>query len=237
MRPDPNNEWHRLFFEQVDAYVDAAKGKCLAAIPPLLGGGDIRAALRDPQALCVDLMERPDEVKALNSRITDDMLRIYDTCCKRIKRGRTPVCTWDFVGGQKPFVQQNDFSCMISDTLFKEIFLPDIRRECNHMTACIYHLDGPRALRSLDLLLETPNLHAVQWAFGAGNGTWRDWVHVYRHIQQARKGFQVFLFARDIDDFIEAFPDPRGAFLSVSEVKSPDEAEALLGKVARRGRR
>jgi hypothetical protein len=44
------------------------------------------------------------------------------------------------------------------------------------MDRCLYHLDGPQALRYLDRLLEIPAVHAIQWVPGAGRDYWVDWI-------------------------------------------------------------
>ena len=80
---------------------------------------------------------------------------------------------------------------MISTKSFANLFLPGIIRECRHMDRCMYHLDGPQALRHLDLLLDIPEIHAIQWVPGAGRDYWGDWIDIYRKIQMRGKALQI----------------------------------------------
>ncbi len=81
---------------------------------------------------------------------------------------------------------------------FKEFVLPTIREEMKASDRNIYHLDGPGALRHLDAILEVPEIHAIQWVYGAGNGPARNWLPVYKKILDAGKGIRVE--AEDYED-------------------------------------
>ena len=120
---------------------------------------------------------------------------------------------------------------MISDEAFEELFVPGIIRECRHMDRCLYHLDGPQALRYLDRLLEIPEIHAIQWVPGAGQDYWADWIDVYRRIQAAGKAMQFWLPAKDLDRLFESL-SPEGVWISgLSGISNRDEADAALAKL------
>jgi hypothetical protein len=121
---------------------------------------------------------------------------------------------------------------MISDKMFEEYFLPGIVRECRHMDRCIYHLDGPQALRFLDALLAVPEIHAIQWVAGAGYDYWADWIEVFQRIQTAGKSFIAYVPASDLSHFFEVLR-PEGAWLSLSGIADQQEADAALRAVAR----
>jgi len=237
IRLDTDNLYYKKILELTDAYIERGKGKFIVGVTDLHAGGDAIAAFRDPQNLCLDMLTNPDEVKALVDRVTDDLFKLYDVYRERTRTAGMPCSSWIHLVSDGLFhIPSNDFSCMISDAQFEDIFLPGIARECAHMTHNIYHLDGPKALRFLDRLLEVPNLQAIQWVPGAGNEGWRRWLHVYKRIQQARRGFMVWVNAAELDEFMDAI-GPQGAFLTVSGVKNQEEADAVLKKVARWGRR
>ncbi len=101
------------------------------------------------------------------------------------------------VSSRKWHVQYTDFSYMISNSMFEEIFFQTLREEMLHMEKNLYHLDGPGALTHLDTLLEIKELDAVQWVYGAGNGRASDHIPIYKKIQKAEKGIQM----------TEVFPD------------------------------
>jgi hypothetical protein len=104
-----------------------------------------------------------------------------------------PISTWlSLVCDEKYYIPSNDFSIMISTTMFEDIFLPGLIRECQFLDRSIYHLDGPGALRHLDCILSIPELDALQYVPGAINEGCHKWVEVYHKAQSAGKAIEVF---------------------------------------------
>jgi len=128
-------------------------------------------------------------------------------------------------------VPSNDFSCMISQELFEALFVPGIICECRHMDRCIYHLDGPEALRFLDMILAIPEIDAIQWVPGASQDHWSDWIDVYRRIQAAGKSFIIYPPATELVQVFSALR-PEGAWLAVSGVTDHDTAHSVLEAVS-----
>jgi hypothetical protein len=125
---------------------------------------------------------------------------------------------------------------MISAAMFEEIFIPGIERECAHMDRNIYHLDGPQALRFLDRIMAIPKMHAIQWVAGAAGGGWQDWIKVYQRIQRAKKAFVVYLSAKDLDEFFTHLR-PEGAWLQIGGINNKADADVVLKKIKRWGRK
>lgn len=229
---DRENVYFRKILELTDALLEVATGKFIVGYTDLHGGGDAIAAFRDPQRLCIDMIERPEAVKALNARITDDFLQVYDLYHQRLSAAGMPSTTWlPATCAGKYHVPSNDFSCMISDAMFEDVFLPGIVRECRHMDRCIYHLDGPDALRYLDRLLEIPEIHAFQWVPGAGRDHWADWVLVYQRIQAAGKAFCLYPPVDELPQVFEVLR-PEGAWLILGGVADAEEAARALDLVS-----
>jgi hypothetical protein len=232
---DEGGSYYRKLLELTDAFLDAGRGQFIVGYTDLHGGGDAIAAFRDPQALLIDTLERPDEIKALCDRITTDFLHVYDFYHEKLTAAGMPSTTWCAATSKGKFhVPSNDLSCMISDAAFEDLFIPGIIRECSHMDRCIYHLDGPQALRFLDRLLEIPEIDAIQWVYGAGNGSWQDWVEVYEQIQAKGKAMQILgVEAQDLHHLFETF-DPKGVWISsVSGISNKEEADAALAEIER----
>ncbi len=233
---DRHNIYFRKILALMDALIEVGRGTFLVGYTDLHPGGDAIAAFRDPQVLCVDMIDHPEAVKALCERVTDDFLDVYDLYHARLQAAGMPSTTWLPVTGRgKIHVPSNDFSCMISEAMFEEVFLPGIVRECQHMDHSIYHLDGPQALRFLDLLLEIPEIQAIQWVPGAGRDNWADWIPVYQRIQSAGKAFCLYPPIEELDDVFEVLR-PEGAWLIVSGIENEAMAAAALDRVTRWGR-
>jgi len=239
LRLDTNNFYFRKIMEMTDALIEAGRGKFIVGYTDLHGGGDAIAAFRDPQELLLDTIEHPMEIKHLCDRITTDFLRVYDLFYEKLAAAGMPSTTWcPATCKGKYHIPSNDFSCMISGQSFEELFLPGIIRECRHMDRCIYHLDGPQALRYLDRLLEIPEIHAIQWVPGAGRDHWASWVEVYRRIQNKGKALQILSVpARELPQLFELLR-PEGVWISsVSGICDKQEAEAALALISKWTRR
>jgi hypothetical protein len=236
LRLDRDSFYFRKLVEMTDALIEAGRGRFIVGYTDVHPGGDAVAAFRDPQELCIDMLERPQEVRALVERVTDDFLAFYELFYERLSAAGMPSTSWlPATCHGRYHIPSNDFSCMVSDALFEEVFLPGIARECRHMDRCIYHLDGPQALRFLDPLLDLPEIHAIQWVAGAGHDHWSDWIHVFQHIQQRGKAFCLGVPLSELDRVFEALR-PEGTWLQVGGVPDRDTAEAVLRAVARWGR-
>ncbi len=233
---DRDNVYFRKILELTDALLEVARDTFIVGYTDIHPGGDAIAAFRDPQQLCIDMIEHPSEIKALCDRVTADFLEVYDLYYDRLTAAGMPSTTWlNATCRGKYHVPSNDFSCMVSNQMFEEVFLPGIIRECRHMDKCIYHLDGPGALRFLDTLLALPEIHAIQWVPGAGRDYWADWIPVYRRIQAAGKAFCLYAPLEDLDYIFEALR-PEGAWLILGNVEDEETAEAAVKKIARWGK-
>jgi hypothetical protein len=230
---DEDNFYFQKILELTDALIVAGRGKFIVGYTDLHGGGDAIAAFRDPQNLLIDTIESPEAIKGLVERIGHDFLRVYDLYHERLTAAGMPSTTWMPATGKGKFhVPSNDFSCMISQESFEDLFIPGIVQECRHMDRCIYHLDGPGALRYLDLLLSIPEIHAIQWVPGAGQDYWGNWIDVYRQIQQAGKSMPIYVPVRDLPRVFDVLR-PEGVWLCVSGITDEQEADAAIKAITR----
>ncbi len=234
---DASNEYYRTLVALHGRLAEMGEGKFLVGVTPQLGGGDTLAAIRGQEALCFDLIERPEAVKPWVEHFARLQCQWYDVLYGAATRGgRTPTGGWlGMIGDGKCYIPQSDFSALVSPGMYREILRPGVAIETAHMDRSIYHLDGLQALNHLDAVLELPDVHAVQWGPPPQHWDWHEWVGVYQRIQKAGKAFIVYVPARDLP---ELFPHlrPEGAWLYVGAVKDRDEAQSVLGLVERWGK-
>jgi hypothetical protein len=228
-------DWESPYFlkleEMTDRLLELGRDNFITGMTDWHPGGDAIAALRDPQTLAADLLMNREQVVALLDRIEPDYFQVYDHFYERLRSAGQPISTWTtLVCDGKYYVPSNDFSIMISQEMFDDLFLPGIARECAFLDRSIYHLDGPGALRHLESLLAIPDLDAIQFVPGAGNEGVHRWMDVYRRIQTAGKGIQVLCTLSELESVMECL-DPHGLFLSVGEVPSREAAETMLGQL------
>lgn len=225
--------YYKKILEMTDALLAVGKGRFYTGITDIHPGGDAITAFRDPARLNVDLIEAVDEVKRLIEYVTEVYFQVYDLYYDKLTAAGQAISTWaGIVSTKKWLVPSNDFSCMISPQMFRDVFLPGIAAECRHYEACIYHLDGPEALKHLDSLLDIEELSAIQWVYGAGRGRASDWMWVYRKCQAADKGLQIWLELDELDLFMENLR-PEGLWISIGGVKDREQAQAVLKRVER----
>lgn len=227
-----NNVYFRKIEEMTAALLEAGRGIFYTGITDLHPGGDAVAAFRDPYQLNYDMIEHPDEVKKLVRYVTEVYKEVYDGYYHRLVAADQPISSWaGIVSTKRWLVPSNDFSCMVSPKMFEEVFLESIVDECRHYEASLYHLDGPDALKHLEALLAIPELTAIQWVYGAGNGRASDWLDVYKRCQAAGKGLQVTIEVDELGTITEHLR-PTGVWLRVNGVSDREEGEAILKRVA-----
>ncbi len=234
LKLDTSNFYYRKLIEMTDALLETGRNRFIVGYTDLHGGGDAIAAFRDPQELLLDTIEHSAEVKALCDRITDDFLRFYDFLHDKLTAAGMPSTTWcPVIGHGRVHIPSNDFSCMISAACFEDLFIPGIIRECRHMDRCLYHLDGPQALRYLDRLLDIPEIQAIQWVPGAGHDRWTDSIEVYQRIQSRGKSMQIHSVpVQELPILFESLA-PEGVWVShIGGINTREDADAALRQIS-----
>jgi len=223
----------KTILEMTRRALQMGRGKFLVSHTDLHPGGDLAAALRDPQQLALDVALEPERVRELLKQVRPAFHEYYDLQYRIIQEhGQKLTTTWlPLFSPGRYYPPSNDFSIMISPQMFREFFLDELTEECEWLDRSCYHLDGPGALRHLDTLLGIDALDAIQFVYGAGNEPASRWLHVYKRIQDAGKNIQVHVEPSDIDPFMQALR-PEGVMMT-TWAASVEDAEALIAKVAK----
>ena len=234
-RLDPEHPLFKLTDAFTDRLLEISDGRFIVGLTDFHPGGDHIAALRDPAALAIDLIEHGDEVKRKLDKSAKEYISAYEHFYKKLRSAGMPITSWTpLIHEGRYYIPGNDFSCMISPEMFCEFFLPGIIDECRYYERSIYHLDGPGALKHLDVLLDIPDLDAIQWVPGAGNEGFARWIDVYQRIQAAKKGMQILSVRFDELPFLFEHLRPEGVFISsVPGVSSISEAETVMKRLER----
>ena len=231
IRPDLDNVYWNNLRAQADLSIERGREKWITALPDLHTNGDLPAALRDPQELCLDLADDLDSVRAACDYVTEaGYALMYEDMWSRIEAAGQPCTTWTpYLHAGRAYVTSCDFICMVSPEMFRKAILPSIVWEMEYLDRNIFHLDGPGALQHLDDLLAQPRLNGLQWIYGAGNGPAGRWLEVYRRAQAAGKCLQ--LVCENIDDAkaVAEHLKPEGVWFCPGGGYDREEAEAFLG--------
>jgi hypothetical protein len=124
-----------------------------------------------------------------------------------------------------------DELALISPRMFREFFLDDILAQINWLDHSLFHLDGPDCIRHLDILLEIPNLHGIQWVPGARYKSMLVWVPLLKRIQRAGKLVHITVPANEVEPLLQEL-SPKGLMLD-TYCSTEDEAKELLRKACK----
>ncbi len=197
--------------------LEKAAGKFMVGYTDLHGSLDCAADWRNPQVLCMDLVDCPEKVHELVRLADENFLAVYDHYDAVLKsHGQLSVAWMGIPSRGKMHIPSCDFTSMTSTDDFREFFLPSLLAEVRHTTHNVFHLDGKGMLRHLDALLEIPQIHAIQWVQGVGDDLpIMQWLPVIRKIQAAGKGVVVDLQPGELEPFI-AEMKPQNLYLCIA---------------------
>jgi len=226
-----DNEFWKVTQELTKSVSDQSKGKYFTAATNLIFGLDIIASLRGGQKLLFDLIECPEEIKKLNDKISDVFIECLFRLFDLVKDNQ------DFFSGWIPVYSQGcnhplqcDYSAMISPKMFEEFVVPDLIKVARKLDKSIYHLDGPDAVRHLDILLDIPEIDAIQWLPGDGAPPAVKWIPMLKKIQ--KKGMPLIIYAdnpKEVEELMIEL-EPEGLLISVA-VDSEKQAKDIVNNV------
>jgi len=210
------------------------KGEAFTGLPPMGIAGDTLAMACGYGNLCMDLVENPEAVNLLETRLTAFWKEMYDLAYQTINQHMQGSCGWlpAWHPGRSALIEF-DMSALISPEMYK-LYLPHLLERAEHTERSIYHLDGPDALVHLDTILAQKEFDAIQWEPGITCTNILEWIPVMQKIQAAGKGLFIAGPRYGADAVLELLKNlkPEGLIIPVV-VSSVDEGERLLDKVAR----
>ena len=224
------NAYYRGIEELTRVALEKCAGKFMVGYTDLHGSLDCVADWRDPQQLCLDIMDHPDKVHEMLRIANQNFLPLYDHYDEVLKaHGQLSVTWMEIPSRGKMHIPSCDFSSMISPPAFREFYLPSLLREVHHTTHNIFHVDGKGVLNHLDQMLDIPEIQAFQWVQGVGDDfPILQWIPVIRRIQDAGKGVLMDIQVSELEPFIAAVK-PQGLFLCIPAEESiqPDILKRL----------
>jgi len=200
-------------------------GKMLLTMPDLHTNMDLLAALRGPQRLCLDCIERPEAIDRAMAEARAVFPVLWDACREA---GRMDELGYvhGFYSMEGATCLQCDFSCMISPAMFRRWVLPALEEEAAIARHALYHWDGPGAVVHTADLCASRGLHTLSYVPGAGRGSHIDHLDLLKRVQAGGKAVQ----ASGTPDQLKAMHRqlrPEKAFYSTS-TRTQAEAEQLL---------
>lgn len=222
------------FIRRLDACYDAVRAAVADrgfVTPPLMMDGlSTLAMFRGAEALCLDLIDRPERVRAwaaaLNTLYTD----IYEHYYRRLGAADS----WCFFGpmaeGRSEGVQC-DFAVSLSPDMYRQFVLPDLRRVTDYLDFSLYHLDGTCQLRFLDLLRSCSKLTGIQWNPETTAGSPVRWLDAFREIRRRDFSLMIWCGLEEAETITREL-GPDGLFLCLPPFDTPEQAAAAVRRLA-----
>ncbi len=229
-----DSPWFRKYIEFVRALTADAAGDYPVGMPILRGAADIMGALRGHTEAIMDLLESPDEAKALAARAADaliDLTREHHAATEPFCGGYfiEQYCMW----APGPLVRmQEDASAVYSPTLYRDIVREEDRRVARAFPYSLIHLHSS-SLFLLDDFLDIAEIGVFQINRDVGEMGLPELVPYLKRIQKA--GRRIFLRGPlDAEDFrlVAKELSPTGLMVQ-SVVANTEEARALSAEAAR----
>jgi len=231
---DPKNRWQRTVLALTDAIARDAAGRYLVCFPDLTGAVDVLANMRGPDRLCMDLFDRRDAVKTAAERVLDGWARIFGALHDISLAQGTGVVQWlGCWSNSSHTVPTCDFNALIGPDDFVDVCMPTLNAQARLAGRCAFHLDGPAAARHAETLAASPDITAVQFTPGAGTPSALAKIDMLRTVQKAGKSILVFVPIEEVDAFCDQV-DPRGVTVWPMGVATPQQADELVERVAKR---
>ncbi len=225
LRLDPDHPLWRRMLELYRRAAEKMAGKMLIAPLDLHTNMDLLAAVRGPEALCEDLIDRPETIdRAMDSarsvfRFLWDEMRLAG---RMDDSGYAHIC----YSAEGAATLQCDFCCMVSPAMFRRWILPALEEEAEIVRHVVYHWDGPGALVHADDLIASKGLHTLSYVPGTGHGSHVDYVDLFQRVQSGGKAVHV---GGSPDQIKRIHPQLRPEkTLYTTQAASQSEAEALL---------
>lgn len=200
----------------------------------MLDGMTTLSLFRTPPQLCLDILERPADVRRWAEALTTLYIATYEHFYALVRSlGYGDTTTWlvAMAEGRCEAVQC-DFGVMLSPTQYRQFALPDLLRLTSYLDFSLYHLDGTCQLRFLDELARLPKLNGIQWNPEPGAGPPSEWLGAFRDIR--RRGWCLYVACPSVDEALTLTRElgPDGLFLVLPRFKARADAEQAIRDIS-----
>ena len=228
-RFDPNSPLARTLDACYDAAKTAAAGRGFVTPPLMMDGLSTLAMFRSAERLCMDMVDRPDTVKAWSAALNTLYIDIYEHYYQRLGF-RESLCFFGPMAEGRSEGVQCDFAVTLSPAMYEEFVLPDLRRVTDYFDFSLYHLDGTCQMRFIDLLRRCPKLTGIQWNPETTARNPLEWFDAFGEIR--RRDFCLMIWA-SVDEAVAITRElgPDGLFLCLPRFETVAEAETAIRRI------
>jgi hypothetical protein len=229
---EKTNKWWNIIKDIVTCLNGHAGGRFLVGMPEFGNTADNLSLMRGMDDLAIDCLENPDRIAESIKAMDDVWIRLHEELYKM-------TSDTNYGGGVLPWMSlwapgridqlACDFSSVISPSLFKEIFVPEIEFMGSWTEYGTYHLDGPASMaNTLDILLEIDCIKTIEFTPGIGFPPTITPEYIPKYKKILEKGKRVYLLAEpnEVEPLCRALPS-QGLYLC-TYADSREEADRMI---------
>ena len=227
----PGTPWPELL-KFVRRAAAQGEGKYLVSTLDMHTNMDAIRGIRGTQEMCFDVIDHAAEMDEAMRQVRALYGPVYDGVFAAGRMGARGTTSWLPAYCEQRFAAvECDVICLFSVKHSRRYVIPALAEETAYLDHCIYHFDGPQALRHMDDILALPNIDVIQWVPGDGQPRTVEWMDLLHKIQAAGKG--LYLYDWTIEDIHQHYHElkPEGVLFYYT-AESPQEADDLLAWLA-----
>lgn len=228
---DRDSPWLEFGLKMLNRAARESAGKCFPSIGAFGGTGDSLASLRDSNRLLFDVVDRPELVSKSEEHMLDIWIEVFEMFHAIVSPVTDNGCTsWFPLWAPGRFYPtHNDFTYMISPQMYRDIFLPTLRRQTEFLDYSVYHVDGINAFAHIPMLCELPKLQAFQVLPGAGKPSPLHYGEALRAVQSRGKNLHITIPSDEVEQAVKTL-SAKGLFIDTN-AQSEAEAREIIGIV------
>lgn len=232
---DPESFLYKKTLSLASDLARDSRGDYIVSMPDCTGNADALAHLLGTETLLEMMLDEPDKVKRALARIEE----AYESAMKgvyervgRVNGGGSSVGWLNTWAPGFHAQMQCDMSVMISNDMFEDFIMPELRRQCEFLDYPLYHFDGVEQIRHLKSILSIPELKAIQWTQVSGQPPATEYIKYLKQIQDAGKNLVIIVGKEQIEPLLNSL-SPEGLLL-VTEASDPKEADEIVSFTEKR---
>jgi len=249
--PEVINDWDKWkwrFNERTDKYwngilnivkyfLEQNNGRYFVGNPEIGNAADLLSLMRGMDKMSMDLIDYPEKINEAIKFMSDKWILLHEEIYRMTLSANDGggVLPWMSLWAPGRHDQiACDFSSVISPSMFKEFFVPEIKKMGNWTDYATYHLDGPSCMNNhLDTLLGIEQLKNIEWTPGVGSPPTYSpqYIPKYKKIQASGKNLYLLAKINEIEPLLSEL-SPKRLYIC-TQADSEDEANELLRKVGK----
>jgi len=226
-----DGKWWRRIMAATDALLEELGDELIVSLTDIGGAADIVGSAVGREQLLMDVLDRPESVKAAVDHCHRLWMEAYEANYAAFA-GRQDVTTpwWPVVSRGRTYMTQCDFNALTSPGVFADLFADELGAIFRQLDSAAYHLDGIGTEVHVPALLAQEGLKCIQWVPAPGTSALRH-KEMLRGIQEAGVSVTFMLYPAEVQQACKEF-DPRRLCLVVA-CESETQAEELVENTLR----